>query len=318
MNKFKTWFAENKGPSVFAATFLLLAGIGVWFACVSWDDYSTATQTYSDAAANLAKLAKQSPPPNEPSLSKLVKTIDSEQSALNDLLGALQQYAIPPFAALEKAKSQDAPQLLQDALRAQVTKLKGMAATNGATLPSGFYLALDEYENRLPAPDNAINLAKQLTVFNWISERLISHPGLIVAEFSKATPAATQASKTERQPLVPATAPKSEPPYENPATLKISFRCDQGSLREILNSFSQSPYFLVIDSLQFQNSVTEPPRRDFAGQQPTQPAVGVLQDGQAPGQRIPIVVGREQINASLRIRILEFPERRQNRAKAAK
>ena len=318
MNKIKTWFTDNKGPSVFAALFIILVGVGGWFAYGSWDDYSAATQTYSDAAAKLAKLAKQTPPPNEANLSKLGKTIDDEQSALNQLLGTLRQYAISPFASLEKAKSQDAPQLLQDALRAQVTKLKGVATTNGATLPSGFYLALDEYENRLPAPDDAISLAKQLTVFNWISEHLISHPGLIIAEFSKVVSAPAQNPKTDRKALAPATVPKSELPYESPATLKLSFRCDQGSLREILNSFSQSPYFLVIDSLQLQNTVPEPPRRDSAGQQPAQPPAGGLQEGEASGQRIPIIVGREQINASLRIRILEFPERQQERPKAAK
>jgi len=73
----------------------------------------------------------------------------------------------------------------------------------------------------------------------------------------------------------------------------------------------------VIDSLQLQNTVTEPPRRDSADQQP-QPAAVPPQEGQTPVQRIPIVVGREQINASLRIRILEFPESRQNSPKAAK
>jgi len=318
MNKIKTWFTDNKGPSIFAAVFVILAGVGGWFAYGSWDDYSAATQTYSDAAAKLAKLAKQIPPPNEANLSKLGKTIDDEQSALNQLLGTLRQYAISPFASLEKAKSQDAPQLLQDALRAQVTKLKGVATANGATLPSGFYLALDEYENRLPASDDAISLAKQLTVFNWISEHLISHPGLIIAEFSKVVSTPAQNPKTDRKALPPTTGPKSELAYENPATLKLSFRCDQGSLREILNSFSQSPYFLLIDSLQLQNTVTEPPRRDSAGQQPAQPADGIPQDGQSAIQRIPIVVGREQINTSLRIRILEFPDRQQNRPKAAK
>lgn len=318
MNKIKTWFADNKGPSVFASVFVILAGVGGWFAYGSWDDYSAATQTYSDAAAKLAKLAKQSPPPNEANLSKLGKTIDDEQTALNQLLGTLHQYVISPFAALEKAKSQDAPQLLQDALRAQVTKLKGASTANGATLPSGFYLALDEYENRLPAPDDAISLAKQLTVFNWISEHLISHPGLIIAEFSKVVSTPLQAPKPDRKALPPPTTPKSELPYESLAALKLSFRCDQGSLREILNSFSQSPYFLVIESLQLQNTVTEPPRRDSAGQQPAQPPASAPQEGQASGQRIPIVVGREQVNASLKIRILEFPEQQQDRPKAAK
>jgi hypothetical protein len=318
MNKLKKWFAYNKGPSVFTALFLLLGVIAGWFAYGTWDDYSLATQAYSAVASKLTNLAKQSPAPSEMNLSKLGKTIETEQASLNELLKTLHQYIIPPFASLEKAKSQDAPQLLQDALRAQVTKIKGMAVTCGATLPSGFYLALDEYENRLPTPDDVIPLAKQLTVFNWITEHLISHSGLIIAEFSKVLSTPVQTAKNDRKPLAQGTGAKTELPYENPATLKISFRCDQGSLRDILNSFSQSPYFFVIDSLQLQNTVTEPPRRDSAPQQPAQSATGLSVEGQQPTQRIPIVVGREQINVSLRIRILEFPDLQQNHFKAIK
>ena len=318
MNNLKTWFADNKGPAVFAALFLLGGGIAGWFAYGSWDDYSIATQTYSEAVSKLSNLAKQSPAPSQANLSKLVKTIDSDQASLSELLKTLHQYKIPVFVSSEKTKSHDAPQLFQDALRAQVTKLKGMAAKSGATLPSGFYLALDEYENRLPSPDNVVALSKQLTVFNWITDSLISHSGLIIAEFSKIESAPVQPPKSDRKPLPQPTTAKPEPSYENISTLRISLRCDQGSLREILNSMSQSPYFLVIDSLQLQNTVTEPPRRYSASQQPTQPAANFTQEGQPPVQRIPIVVGREQINTSLRIRILEFPDRQQNRPNATK
>jgi len=318
MNKITTWLSDNKGPSAFAAVFLLLSAIAGWFAYNAWDDYSAAMQGYSDAASKLSRMAKQSPAPSEANLLQLGKTMEAEQSSLNDLLGALRKYRIPAFSGVEKAKPQDAPQLFQDALRAQVTKLKTQAAANGATLPSGFYLALEEYENRLPLPDDAVPLAKQLTVFNWISERLIAHSGLIIAEFSRVSAGSPQTAKTERKPLPAPTAQKSELPYESPASLKVSFRCDQGSLREILNSLGQSPYFFVIDSLQLQNTVTEPPRRDSSVQQATQPAPSPGADGQTAVQRIPIVVGREQINASLRIRILEFPESAPNQQGTAK
>jgi hypothetical protein len=319
MNQIKMWFAENKGPAVLAGLFLILAGLGAWFAYASWEDYSLATENYSAAAAKLATLTKQSPPPSGNNLDKLDKTIDAEQNSLNELLGTLRRYVIPAFASLEKAKPQDAPQLLQDALRAQVTKLKGMANTSGATLPSGFYLGLEEYENRLPSPDDSIALAKQLTAFNWISELLVAHPGLIVAEFSRIVPTQAQTLKSDRKPAPQNSAPKAELPYENPASLKISLRCDQGSLREILNALSQAPYFLVIDSLQLQNTVTEPPRRDSAGQQPPpQPVAGGTLEGQTASQRIPIILGRELINASFRIRILEFPDRQQNPPKSTK
>jgi len=310
MIKIKTWFAENKTPALFAGIFLLLSGICGWFSYQSWDDYTTALQAHASATEQMNRYAKQVPPVTEANLKKLGKTLDSDQAALNELLGALRRFRIPVFAGVEKAKSQDAPQLLQDALREEVTKLKVEANTTGVTLPQGFYLALEEYENRLPSPDDTIPLAKQLTVFDWISGMLISHRGLSIQEFSKANnSAAIQPAKTERKPLTPNGTSKLESPYNLTATLKISFRCDQGSLRGVLNSFSQSPYFLVIDSIQLQNSVTDPPRRDST----PQPAAPPSQEGQSPGQRIPVIVGREQINVILRVRILEFSEQLQKR-----
>lgn len=319
MNKLKTWFAENRSPAVFAAVFVALCSLAGWYAYSSWDDYSTATTSFSDATSKLTNLEKKNPPPTENNLALLGKSLDAEQSELNDLVASLRQYRIPSFHGIEKAKPQDAPQLFQDALRAQVTKIKTCASTTGATLPSGFYLGLEDYENRLPTPEDTIALAKQLTVFNWISEQLIGHSGVIVAEFSKiATPSSLQTSKSTK-PLPAAPASKSPPPYENPANLRVSFRGDQGSLRDILNAFSKAPYFLVIETLQLQNTVTEPPRRDTVQQQSVQATPQPATEGLTNAvQRIPIVVGREEVNASLKIRILDFPERQQKLPATAK
>jgi len=319
MNKLKTWFAENRTPAVFAAVFLAFCGLAGWYAYSSWDDYSIATTSFSEATAKFSSLAKHTPPPTENNLALLGKSLKAEQSDLNDLLATLRQYRIMPFHGIEKAKPQDAPQLFQDALRAQVTKIKTSASTTGATLPSGFYLGLEDYENRLPTPEDTIALAKQLTVFNWISEQLIGHSGLIVAEFSKIAPLSSLQTAKSAKPLAAAPASKSPPPYENPANLRVSFRCDQGSLRDILNAFSKAPYFLVIDTLQLQNTVTEPPRRDTVQQQSMQVTPQPAAEGQTNAvQRIPIVVGREEVNASLKIRILDFPDRQQKLPATAK
>jgi hypothetical protein len=319
MNKLKTWFAENRTPAVFAAVFLALCGLAGWYAYSSWDEYSKAKISFTDASTKLANLTQTNTPPTEINQALLSNSIASEQSDLNSLLATLRQYRIPAFYGIEKAKPQDAPQLFQDALRAQVTKIKTCATTAGATLPSGFYLGLEDYENRLPTPEDTIALAKQLTVFNWISEQLIGHSGLIVAEFSKIAPPSSLQTAKSAKPLPAATASKSPPPYENPANLRVSFRCDQGSLRDILNAFSKAPYFLVIETLQLQNTVTEPPRRDTVQQQSVQATPQPTADGQTNAvQRIPIVVGREEVNASLKIRILDFPDRQQKLPATAK
>lgn len=68
-----------------------------------------------------------------------------------------------------------------------------------------------------------------------------------------------------------------------------------------MNSIASAPYFLVIENLQLQNSVAEPPRRDTSSEAPQSPT-----DGQSTAQRLPIIVGREQVNVSMKIRFLEF------------
>jgi hypothetical protein len=311
MNKINTWFSENKPPAVLSAVFLSFCGVAGWYAFSSWDDYSVAMQSFTEAKSKLNLMAGKTPPPTDKNLALLEKSKDADQDGLNSLLSFLKQYKIPAFHDIEKAKPQDEPQFFQDALRAQVTKLKTAAGTAGATLPSGFYLALEDYENRLPSPEDTVELAKQLTVFNWVCEQLISHPGLIVAEFSKTASAPTTPSaRNDRKPQP--TAAIKPAPYWNPANLKVSFRCNQGSLRDIINSFSKAPYFLVIDNLQLQNTITEPPHRDNSQHQPVKASVNPSGDGQTiPVQRIPIVVGREEINVSLRIRVLDFAERQE-------
>lgn len=318
MNRIQAFLEENRAASLLAAVFLLLAGIAGWFAYGSWDGYFTARQANDDAIAELNRLGKQSPAPSEANLEQLTKTLNSEQASLKELLKALQKYRIPEIPGLEKAKPQDAPRILQDALREQVTKLKSQATAAGAVLPAGFYLALEDYESRLPSPDDTALLAKQITVFGWIAEKLLSHSGLIIAEFSKpGSSSGTSTAKTERK-TPSANAPKGDLPYENRGVLKLSFRCDQGSLREILNSFSASPYFLVIDSLQLQNTATEPPRRESGSEQANPPDAAPSQDGQATVKRLPIIVGREEINVSLRINVLEFPDRNPKQTNPAK
>jgi hypothetical protein len=99
--------------------------------------------------------------------------------------------------------------------------------------------------------------------------------------------------------------------FELIGSMRASFRCDQSSLYELVNEISSSPYFLLIETIQLQNSVAEPPRRSAPSQQGPQTQGNAVSQNQV--QRLPIIVGRELINVSLKIRSLEFPapEKRQ-------
>lgn len=304
MNPIAIWLSENKLAASLAAAFLLCTGVTGWMTYGAWEGYVTASQDYAGAVAKLTKLNQQNPFPSEANRAQFESTLISEQSEIDSLLKSLQAYRIPAFNDLEKAKPHDRPQLFQDALRSQVTAVRTAAAAKGVMVPLGFYLGLEEYENRPPTPEEAQGLSKQLTALNWIAEKLVSHQGLILSEFSRGLPAPAPKSVEALKKTAPAAGDKPKATYESLGSVKTSFRCDPSSLRDFLNDLSSAPYFFVIESILVQNSVGEPPRRNAPPQVETQtPATA---EGVTPVQRLPIIVGRELINASLKIRFLEF------------
>jgi len=298
MNKISAWFKDNTLAASLIAVLVvgtLALGILSYFA---WDDYGSASAEYTSKAAQLLKLSQQKPFPSEANLRALESIFTTEQSSLQALVSQLQRYDVPPFADIAKAKPQDRPQRFQDALRNEVTRIKNLAASTGANLPPGFYLGLEEYENRLPTQEDVQLLSKQLTVMSWLAELLACHKDLILSEFSRVS----SESPLKKEPMKKPAPAKEALPYEVTSGIKLGFRCNQGSLREIVNSVSAAPYFLMIDQLLVQNTSTEPPRRDSQQPIPTpSPA-----DGTAVVQRLPIVVGRELLNVSMRLRGLEF------------
>jgi hypothetical protein len=76
-------------------------------------------------------------------------------------------------------------------------------------------------------------------------------------------------------------------------------------LNELVNAISASPYFFVLEGFQLQNTSPEPPHRDIG----TDSAAAAPQagDSQSAIRKFPILVGREQLNVSMKLKILEYP-----------
>lgn len=302
MNKITTWFVNNKLAASLLATLILGTLILGFLAYQAWDGYGTASAEYTSKAAQLLKFSQDKPFPSQDNLAKLDSTISTEQSQLASLIKDLQKYRIPSFADIAAAKPQDRPQRFQDVLRNEVTRIKALASASGATLPPGFYLGLDEYENRLPSQDDVQLLAKQLTILSWLGELLANHKDLIISEFTRPVVETVPKKDLAKKTSLPATT-KASLPYESSCGIKISFRSNQGSFREIINSISTASYFLIIDQLLIQNTSGEPPRRDTPP-----PVAPPTPDGSTPVQRLPIIVGRELLDISLKLRAFEFPD----------
>lgn len=293
------WLSENKTPTALATLFVVgAAGLG-YLSYAAWDEYGAATADYTAKAAELDRLSHGAIFPSASNLRKLFQTLSQDQANLDKLTETLRSFRIPSFGDFEKVKPQDQPQYFQDILRAQVTNIRSLAANLESTLPPTFYLGLDEYENRLPQPDQLPLLTRQLTVLNWLAKTLVSQKGMIIADFTRIPdPANTPSSLPKKN----AGHPDTPTPFESLGSTRVTLRCGQGALREILNTISAAPYFLIIEDIKVQNSVTEPPRRESPAAVADQPA-----DGSATIQRLPIIVGRESLTVFLKIRTIDFP-----------
>jgi hypothetical protein len=309
----KTLFLENKTASSLVLSFVIGSGLFGYLAWSAWDNYDATTADYTAKAADLDHLSHKEIFPSASNLRKLSLTLTENQGNLAKLRKSLQTYRISSFGAFEKSKSQDQPQYFQDALREEVTAVKGIASISGATLPSNFYLGLDEYENRLPQPEQLPLLSKQLTVLDWLGKNVAGLKGAIVADFSRTPMETAKTPIPSRSPKpLPVATPTTSSAYESLGSIRITLRCDQGEFRELINSISTAPYFLVIEDLKVQNSAGEPPRRDASPTTDQPPA-----DGTTAIQRLPIIVGRETLNVFLKIRIIDFPST-QNQPGASK
>jgi hypothetical protein len=298
------WLSENKPLAALLAITVIGSGVLGYLVYSAWDDYGSATAIYSSKASDLDRLSHNPIFPSSSNLKKINQTLMEDRSNLDKLRTACAAYIIPPIGGIEKVKPQDQPQYFQDTLRKLVTDIKALAASMNSTFPPSFYLGMDEYENQLPAPEQLSILPKQLTVLHWIAKVIANQKGVVVAEFSRLQPDANKNSSAQKSPNTPAGSDKTGPaaPYEALGGARITLNCSQASLHELINTLSSAPYFLVIEDLKIQNSVTEPPRRDAALQPTDQPS-----DGSGTIQRLPIVVGRESVNVIIKIRFIDFP-----------
>ena len=141
---------DNKLATFLIAFFILGICVLSWIIYSTWDAYATAQASYSLITSKLTELSHRKPFPNEENLAKLTDFLNNEQSNLDNLNKALQSYNIPVFNNLEKAKFQDLPQLFQDSLRTEVSRIKSLASDKSIILPPSFYLGLEEFENAPP------------------------------------------------------------------------------------------------------------------------------------------------------------------------
>jgi len=304
----KFWFAENKTIASLVGGFVVITLILGYLTWSAWDDYSTVGADYAAKSSKLADLEKHNPFPSQTNLNKLTEIFTQQQSGLEKLKLELNHFKIPPAIDLENTKPQNQPQQFQDALRKLVTDVQSEASSSGSTLPSPFYLGFEEYENRVPDPEETPALAKQLTLLAWIAKDLVDQKGVVVTEFSRvsAQAAAKKEATIGKKALPPQPEmkkPEAPTAYQSVATIKVSFHCNQSAFRGLIRDLMGAPYFVVIENIQIQNSSPEPPRKGATAGSPETPT----EANADASQRLPIVVGQEMVNVSMTLRGIDFP-----------
>ncbi len=318
MNDLKLWITANKLLTGAIAIFIILLGLLSWLTYSGWDSLSGDLASYAQTKSDLDALLKQKPFPDQANLSKLSEVVAKEQADLEKLKAGLAKFRIAPAGELEKIKPSDRPQYFQDSLRDRVTRIKTLSTNNGVTLPAGFYLGFEEYESHLPQPDETLRLGKLLTAFDAIGTKVAEQKGTLLVEFSR--PSAETARKEASKDLPagkkgPDVSRKGadQPVSEQLGSLRITMRTSQAGFREFVNSLSTGPCFAIIDSIQIQNSASEPPRKDLQA-----PPADLPPGATNAVQRLPIVVGRETLNVTLRLTVVDFPAPASNPSPAAK
>jgi hypothetical protein len=303
-----SWLSQNRTIASAGGAFLITTAALVYFAIGAWDDYVAAIADYSRKADQLESLSKQTPPPLESTRIALEDSMKAYESELDGLFSRLAKYRIPSFGNIAKAKPSDQPQEFQDVLRKEVTRIKLIAAESQSRIPPNYYLALESFENKPPSIEELPLLARQLTVLDWISETLLCQRDVILEEFSLSPPLQARKKDLPNVKSLPrenGINQKKPSPIETVAEVRLRFRCTQSVFRKFINTLSGAPSFLVIDSLQVQNSSLEPPRRDaFAASEiPTE-------GSSMESAKLPVIVGRETLAVSMKIKALEFRDTR--------
>jgi hypothetical protein len=320
MNKLRSWFAENRLRGWVTTLFLAFALLLGALLAFTQSQMEEASADYASKTSKLLSFSKQVLSPSPENVAKLEGILERDRRELESLEIQLQRFRIKPFGDLDKNKPQDLPQKFQDALRVQVNAIKAQAAQNRVELPQGFYLGLGEYENRLPSPEATLRLAKQLTVLNWMAQKISITRGIRLVEFSFPSPegtskkpqqaqSATQGTKKQASVSQPKPTkqdpPVVPPPYSVLGSLKVGLTCAQEDLQNLINDISSgnAPYFIIIEDLRIQNSAKEVPKRNA-------PKTEASKSSPSPGgvRRLPTVVGREAVNAFMLLRMIEFTD----------
>ncbi|MEA3209973.1 MAG: hypothetical protein QOE70_3030 [Chthoniobacter sp.] len=319
------WIKENK----FLFGFLIMVGIGAgvlgFLVFSAMGRYDGERSTYEEKVAELNRYQRLPVFPNQKNLDKLLdqkKQVNEEVAKLASSLAG-QQIPIEDMT----------PERFQDKLRASVTAVKTKAGQNRPPTrltQAGFFLGFEKYETAPPDKQAATALGRELKVIEWLTTTLIEKNVIEIkalvreelpeekgrVKVEEAKPGAAKGGKSDKDKAVRVAVQKHP--------IELTFICDQGSFREILNAIVQYKGQFIIPRLVTVKNEKEkgPPRiaaaapapagADPLAPAPADAAAAAVVAAAAAAASVPVgsayIVGEERIEVTLALEMVEFSE----------
>ena len=306
-----TWFQQNRWLGTFLILFgicTLGAGILLVMARSNWNN----TKGQFDAAvAELHRLQRLDPFPNDANYRKLKVHLENYSAALDKFKEELkiQMAPAPPLA----------PNEFQSRLRQVTIVTLERAHANNVKFPDNFRLGFDEFATALPKTEAAPLLGQELSQIQMLINVLVDAKVDSVISLHRtplpeehgisptptATPVAGGRGSSVRRPKPPGPSAASPRLLER-NLVDLTFKAAPAVARKVLNQISSSSgQFYIIRTLYVRNEKDKGPPREKTAE-PTPPANEPSAPNQSANAPLNFIVGNEHIEVSARIEMLRF------------
>lgn len=294
------WFKENPFLAGIATVSLIGSAVLGYLIFQAASSYTASSEACTEAIAKLHTLQTKVPFPSEANLKVAQSGLDDYTTRINHLRSQLAKMEAPLDEKIT-------PQQFQDGLRTAVNDIKGKAEANGVRLPANFYFGFDQYQTQVPTELAAPYLNRQFRVIQSIVARLVDYKvasvdGVARASLPQESPSATSGSGKKKN--------ESDESVLSRFPFDIAFSAEQGKFRVAFNSLLGADQFLIVRSLEIQNSnpVAPSKKNTATASSPQNAFPGGSGSPEADPESLRVILGRELLKATLRMEMLDFTE----------
>ena len=295
------WFKQNRFLGTFLVAFAVATLASLSFLWNARSSFAEAKARFDENAAELNRLQRLTPFPNEVNLRKMKTQAEDYSGELEKLKQELKSRVLPVTPM--------APNEFQARLRQAMTTLGDKARANRVKLPETFFLGFDEFAAALPDTAAAPLLGQQLAQVELLLNILIDARVESVTALRRATPTAQAATPAATPSPTGARKPPAPPGPQliERSVVDTSFVCSPGAARRVLNQIAAvNQQFYIVRTLHVLNEKEKGPARETDTAVAAAPATTPQLPGAAAPAGLTFIVGNERVQTSARIEMLRF------------